>query len=135
MPETYHITLGGIRKQVLPQNFENLGNPALFREIWEWSDPSNLSDQNVTVNIESARALTQYRIRQVRAQAFPELDIDYLRAIETADTTEQTRLAQLKQIYRDAPAHSLVVNATTIDALIEADFYTIVDTARTAAGI
>lgn len=57
----------------------------------------------VVVNMPKARGIHMDRIREVRNQQLLSLDVPYMRSIEVGNSTEQIRLAGLKQKLRDIP--------------------------------
>ena len=59
---------------------------------------------NVTVNMTKARAIKLAKIRLSRNAELVKLDLDSLIAIESGDSSEQTRVNTLKQTLRDIPA-------------------------------
>jgi len=70
---------------------------ANFFDAWEWND-------GCKVNMPKARVIHMDRIRTVRDAELLKLDVVYLKALETGDTAEQSRIAALKQELRDIPA-------------------------------
>ena len=59
---------------------------------------------NVTVNMTKARAIKLAKIRASRNAELTKLDVESLIAIESGDSSEQTRVNTLKQTLRDIPA-------------------------------
>jgi hypothetical protein len=68
-------------------------------------------------DMDIAKGLKRQFIRVERAEKFQKLDIDYLRALESGDTTAQAEIAAKKARLREAPAHPDINAATTIDEL------------------
>ena len=58
------------------------------------------------VDMAKAKELHRKNIRISRAEKFTELDVQFQRAIETNNTSEQASVAAKKQVLRDAPADS-----------------------------
>tara|TARA_A100001388_G_C28713697_1_gene472603 strand:- start:214 stop:480 length:267 start_codon:yes stop_codon:yes gene_type:complete len=69
------------------------------------------------VDMAKAKELHRKNIRISRAEKFTELDVQFQRAIETNNTSEQASVAAKKQVLRDAPADSAIDAATTTDEL------------------
>lgn len=58
-------------------------------------------------NKERALSLFKEEIRAKREEKFAELDIQFMRAVESGDTTKQTEIATQKQTLRDLTNISL----------------------------
>ena len=71
----------------------------------------------IGINLEKAKDVWRDKIRIARNEKFKELDIEFMRAVETADTDTQTAVAAQKQELRDAPADSAIADATTPNEL------------------
>jgi hypothetical protein len=71
----------------------------------------------IGINLEKAKDIWRDKIRTARNEKFKELDIEFMRAVETADTDTQTSVAAQKQALRDAPADSAITDATTPNEL------------------
>ena len=69
-----------------------------FRNAWEAD-----SKGHPKVSIEKARIIHMDHIRLVRDAELSKLDVPFMRAVESGDAAEQTRLARLKQTLRDIP--------------------------------
>ena len=69
------------------------------------------------VDMAKAKELHKNNIRYARGEKFAELDVQFQRAIETNNTSEQASIAAKKQALRDAPADSGIDAATTTDEL------------------
>ena len=57
----------------------------------------------VTVNMPKARGIHMDKIRLVRNKQLADLDVAFMRAVETGDASEQARVASEKQALRDIP--------------------------------
>ena len=57
----------------------------------------------ITVNMPKARGIHMDKIRAVRNKQLADLDITFMRAVETGDASEQARIASEKQTLRDIP--------------------------------
>lgn len=69
------------------------------------------------IDMAKAKELHKNNIRYARAPKLAELDIEYQKAQETNNTSEQASVAAKKQALRDAPADSAIDSATTTDEL------------------
>ena len=69
------------------------------------------------IDMAKAKEVHKNNIRYARAEKFAELDVQFQRAIETNNTSEQASVAAKKQALRDAPADSAIDAATTTDEL------------------
>jgi len=97
----------------LPGGAVNAGNDYFF-EAWE------MSGDAVAINMGKAQGIQMDKIRQVRNQKLEELDIPYMRSIETGNNSEQKRIAALKQSLRDIPQKFDLGNHRTPEALASA---------------
>ena len=57
----------------------------------------------IIVNMTKARAIHMNRIRAVRNKQLADLDVPFMRAVETGDASELARIASEKQVLRDIP--------------------------------
>lgn len=71
----------------------------------------------IGINLEKAKDVWRDKIRTARTEKFKQLDVEFMRAVETADTDTQTAVAAQKQALRDAPADSAITDATSPDEL------------------
>jgi len=71
----------------------------------------------ITVNISKAKEIVKDKIRAERAKLLAQLDVEFMRAVEMADTAKQQEIAAKKQALRDAPAHSSIEEAETTEEL------------------
>ena len=72
----------------------------------------------VTIDMPTLRNITRKRIRLERAEKLLALDVDFQRALESADTTAQAAIAAKKQALRDAPAAADIEDINTIEDAI-----------------
>lgn len=68
-----------------------------FRDAWEDGPTA------VVVNMEKARIIQMDRIRIARNMRLQGLDVEFLKSLESRDTTERARITTLKQTFRDIP--------------------------------
>ena len=83
-----------------------------FRDAWSVGKGSV-----VEIDMEAARKIWQDKIRAARAEAFAELDIRFMAAIERGDEEAKQEIAVLKQALRDAPNVPDIAKAKTPKAL------------------
>ena len=67
-----------------------------FFDAWKWDD-------GVTVDMAKAREIHPEHIRRARNKKLAALDIPFIRALESGNAEEQTRIAAEKQALRDIP--------------------------------
>lgn len=82
-----------------------------FREAW------TMGAGRTDVDMPKARIIHMGRIREARDAELAKLDVPYLKALETGDTIEQSRIAALKQELRDLPATFNLSTAKTPETL------------------
>jgi hypothetical protein len=61
------------------------------------------TDGRPKIDMPKARVVHRDHIREVRNVELEKLDVPYMRAVEAADTDEQTNISNQKQILRDLP--------------------------------
>ena len=71
----------------------------------------------IKINMEKAKEIKRNEIRRNRVSLFAELDIAFMKAVESADIDSQKNIAVKKQALRDAPKHPDIDNAKTIEEL------------------
>lgn len=71
----------------------------------------------ITVDMPKARDIWRDKIRADRNEKLKQLDVDFMRAVESGDTEQQTLIATKKQQMRDAPADLRIDTATTPEDL------------------
>lgn len=82
-----------------------------FRNAWK------ANAGGIDVDMLKARELHRHKLRELRKPKMEALDTAYMRADETGDTTEKTRIAALKQALRDVTADLAIDAARTPDKL------------------
>lgn len=93
--------------------FEDINLDRYFRGAWRATD---IDPRAITIDMESAqqihmgrkneegRVIDPLSIRAYRDRALVELDVPFMRALESRDTVEQGRIAVLKRTLMDLPA-------------------------------
>lgn len=71
----------------------------------------------IVVNMDKAREIKKDMIRAERNPKLADLDVQFMRAVETGDTALQTEIATKKQALRDATDDPAIANASTPDEL------------------
>ena len=89
----------------------NLPGDDNFRSAWKENSGS------VVVDMDLAKEIHKDNIRTVRKPLLEGKDADYMKALESADTTAQTSIAAEKQSLRDATEDPDIAAATTPDEL------------------
>jgi hypothetical protein len=84
---------------------------AYFRSAWLYDN--NLG---ITIDINSAKEIQRNKWREARINKFSELDLAFMRAIETNDTNKQLEIASKKQALRDVTLITLPDDLTNIKA-------------------
>ena len=102
----------GMAYQVLDDVAQLPGYPQRdYRNSWR------LVAGQVIEDMSAAREIYREQVRAQRASLLAQLDTDYMRADERADTAEKARITAEKQRLRDAPADARIDAATTVDQL------------------
>jgi hypothetical protein len=71
----------------------------------------------IKINMQKAIAIKQNMIRAEREEKFKQLDVEFMRALESGDVNMQNEIIQKKQILRDATQHFSIVEASTPEEL------------------
>lgn len=71
----------------------------------------------ITVSMTKAKDIWRDKIREDRKPKLAELDVQYMRAVESNDAIEKAVIATKKQTLRDATTDSRIDAATTPDEL------------------
>lgn len=70
----------------------------------------------IGINVDKAKEIHKDKIRAVRNPLLQAKDVEYMRALESGDTTKVAEVAAEKQALRDAPAivDNVEVTATSV---------------------
>lgn len=60
-----------------------------------------------SINMDKAKELHLNKIRKVRSEIFPKLDVDFMKALETGNTESSTEIGEKKQQLRDITSMNL----------------------------
>ena len=71
----------------------------------------------ITINLDKAREIHKDKIRVARKPLLETKDIEFMRAVESADTVTQTSVAAEKQALRDATSDPDIAAASTPEEL------------------
>ena len=73
----------------------------------------------ITINMEKAVEIKKDMLRRQRAELFKQLDVDFMKAMESGDTQTQQEITAKKQVLRDITDNVNLVNATSVEQLNE----------------
>lgn len=82
-----------------------------------FADAFQLDQNNITVNMKNATDVWRNLLRRERAPLMQQLDVQYMRALETNNSALASEIATRKQKLRDAPADARIEQASTTDEL------------------
>lgn len=75
----------------------------------------------IVINMTKAREIKREQIRAQRVPLLADLDVQFMRAVESGDSAEQARIAAEKQRLRDAPDDPRIEAAQTPQELAALD--------------
>ena len=88
-----------------------------FVDSWQLINDEVTGAKNVVVNINNAKTQWRQKLRNERIPILQQLDIQYMRALETSDSGLAAETAAKKQRLRDAPSDVRIEAAATTDDL------------------
>ena len=71
----------------------------------------------ITINLTKAKDIAKDNLRTERAPVLASLDVTFMRAVESGNTTLQTAIAEQKQELRDITSHTSIIGASDVDSL------------------
>ena len=71
----------------------------------------------ITINLTKAKDIAKDNLRAERAPVLASLDVTFMRAVESGNTTLQTAIAEQKQELRDITSHTSITGASDVDSL------------------
>lgn len=74
----------------------------------------------VKINMQKAREIHRENLRRIRNIKLQQLDVEFMRAIESGDNAKVQEISSKKQLLRDAPAYEAIDSALDIEQLIAA---------------
>ena len=87
-----------------------------FRNAWMFDSAQTA----ITEDITAAKVIFKDKIREVRGPLLTAEDVTYMKALEANDSGAKVASVAKKVALRNAPAASVITNATTITALKDA---------------
>ena len=72
---------------------------------------------SITINLTKAKDIAKDNLRTERAPVLATLDVAFMRAVESGNTTLQTAIAEQKQALRDITSHTSITGASDVDSL------------------
>lgn len=73
----------------------------------------------ISINIDKAKDIWRNILRVDRIPYLENLDIEFMRAVESGDINKQKEIANKKQILRDAPNDPRIDNVNSTDKLLQ----------------
>jgi hypothetical protein len=71
----------------------------------------------ITINLNKAKDIAKTNLRTERAPVLATLDVAFMRAVESGNTSLQTAIAEQKQELRDITSHSSITGASNVVSL------------------
>jgi hypothetical protein len=71
----------------------------------------------ITINLNKAKDIAKNNLRAEREPVLASLDVTFMRAVESGNTTLQTAIAEQKQELRDITSHTSITDASDVDSL------------------
>jgi len=71
----------------------------------------------ITINLTKAKDIAKDNLRTERAPVLATLDVAFMRAVESGNTSLQTAIAKQKQELRDITSHTSIIGASDVDSL------------------
>ena len=72
---------------------------------------------SITINLSKAKDIAKDSLRVERAPVLASLDVSFMRAVETGNTSLQTAIAEQKQELRDITTHTSITGANDVATL------------------
>jgi hypothetical protein len=72
---------------------------------------------SININLEKAKNIWVDQIRIKRQPYLEQLDIEYIKALENNDITEQTNIINKKKALRDCTEDQRILDANSVDSL------------------
>ena len=72
---------------------------------------------SITINLTKAKDIAKNNLRTERAPVLASLDVAFMRAVESGNTSLQTAIAGQKQELRDITSHTSITGASNVDSL------------------
>ena len=72
---------------------------------------------SITINLTKAKDIAKNNLRVERAPVLATLDVSFMRAVESGNTSLQTAIAEQKQELRDITSHTSITDASDVATL------------------
>ena len=72
---------------------------------------------SITINLTKSKDIAKNNLRTERAPVLASLDVSFMRAVESGNTSLQTAIAGQKQELRDITIHSSITDASDVNSL------------------
>ena len=72
---------------------------------------------SITINLTKAKDIAKDNLRTERAPVLASLDVQFMRAVESGNTSLQTAIAEQKQELRDITSHTSITGASDVATL------------------
>ena len=72
---------------------------------------------SITINLSKAKDIAKDSLRVERAPVLASLDVSFMRAVESGNTSLQTAIAEQKQELRDITSHTSITGASNVATL------------------
>jgi hypothetical protein len=103
-------------KELVKKDLNNTSNYIVKDSIDDidlgYSDAYTLSDNVISIDFNKFKEIHKDKWREARKPLLASLDIEYIKAVESADTTKQTEIASQKQALRDVTQIQISGNST-----------------------
>lgn len=77
--------------------------------------------RTVQINLDKAKGIKQDMVRKERQALFEKLDVMWMVAFERNQTQKMQEVALLKEVLRNAPQASELLQATDVSSLLQVD--------------
>ena len=108
-----YLKYNNIIKQTTEIDQSSIIDDYRFISSWILSENSN----QITYDINKAKEVIKEEIRKQREEMWRNVDTEWFKAFEESDIEKQRNIAEKKQKMRDAPEHSSIKDALTIEEL------------------
>jgi len=71
----------------------------------------------ITINMDKAKEIQKNKLRAERAPLLAQLDVEFMRAMESGDAAVLEKISEKKQLLRDVTKHKAILDASSVDEL------------------
>jgi hypothetical protein len=114
---TGELPIEEVKAKDTPAGSIIVDNDSLPNEHNEFFNAWELNGTTVTINLTKAKDIVKETIRIERAPVLANLDVQFMKAIESGNTSLQATIAEQKQELRDITTHSSIVGASDVVSL------------------